>query len=721
MRDEIRKLAGLGLRLHPLVANNKIPILRNWPTRATSEISTLETWEDANAGCNWGVATGAGSGIIVIDVDPKNGGDKTWQDLVHQNGDIKTPTCKTGSGGLHIYLESPKTVHVGNSTNKVGIGIDVRGENGQVVVPPSIHPNGTEYVWVEGMEPWTIKFARVPAWLMKRIRGKGDTSDFAAIGEDFERGIRNNSIFHQAKLLAHQDADKTVVFQTMRTWCDSTGNGDISDEEIQKTIDSAYQSVAQSRSGKIAPLQNDMDNATRLVSEHGEQIAHVSGLGWYVWNRKYWAPDSDSATLMMLAADVMRKYKDAALEEVQLVGDNPLAVKAAWAKVKWAINCMNKSKLSSMVDLSSFMPRVRYDVTQIDPPNTNYLLNCQNGVVDLKTGEMRAHAKTDMLTKIIPYNYSPKAKCPEWEHTLQLAFDGNEELIIFMQRALGYTLTGSNSEQCMFICWGPDGNNGKSTILETVQRLMGRGYAKMVDVRVVTTADRDNNIFAALAELPGIRMVSMNEAEEGQRLSESLVKQITGGDTIQACKKYMSPFEFIPVFKVWLRTNEKPNVRGSSDAIWRRIKLIPFNKPIPADKRKPRDAIDAILEKESEGILAWLIRGAVEWSKDGLREPEIISEATKVYRTESDLIALFVDECVITNSESSVDRQIVYKAYTAWMREQGYRNPLTAIGFNMRMAKILGQHERTRVNRKVVWTNTALTDQAEIYAGHVGW
>ena len=320
-----------------------------------------------------------------------------------------------------------------------------------------------------------------------------------------------------------------------------------------------------------------------------------------------------------------------------------------------------------------------------------------------------------MITKMVPIDYNKDAKCEFWKNTFDLVFDENADLITFMQKALGYSITGSVDERCFFICWGESGANGKSTILETVQDMLGVGYAQMSDMVVITSSTTDNRVSSSLAKLQGARFVSMNEAEENQKLSEALVKQLTGGDTVQACFKYKNPFEYKPIFKLWIRTNEKPIIRSQNNSIWDRIKLIPFEKPIPKEKRLPRSEVDAKLLEEREGILTWLVDGAMQWIKDGsLNDPNQVSAAVQGYRTDSDIVRLFIEECGEEQRNSKVKSAEAYQAFVGWSRDAGERYVMTRTKFVQRCSSILGT-STTRSGGSTHIVGMKLNAQASMY------
>lgn len=707
MDESLIALTEKGYRLMPILTRNKVPLLDNWSTAASSDITLVMEWAARYPNCNWGLLTGGN--IFVVDIDPKHGGDIEWKKMIRENGEPVTVTALTGSKGLHFYFKMPIDFVVTNTSNKLAKGIDTRGTGGQVVIPPSTHANGNKYEWVPGRSPFEIEVSPAPDWLLDMLR-KVLTNALPAVGDKMERGERNNSIYHNALQLARNGTDKDFTFSTMRKWCNDNGAGDISDDEIHATIESAYKKAKQEASSTQTTFEKtDDDNARRFLADHGSDVLYVPGMGWYVWDGRRWIYDDENAITTTKVITTMRKMRDEAFEEAKTPGQ----FKTAIAKAQWANNSLNAGKIAACLEIASKYPQVRRSAEGMDSAEKRYLLNCKNGTVNLKTGEIHAHRKEDYLSKMVNANYDPSSTCPFWQETLNLAFSGDNRLVEFMHRALGYTTTGATTEQCLFICWGESGNNGKSTILEAVQRLLG-DYAQMSDIKVITSAEMDNRVASSMAKLQGARLVSMNEADEHQKMSEAIVKQLTGGDTVEACKKYHEPFNYVPAFKLWIRTNEKPIIRGSNDAIWRRIKLIPFEHPIPPEKRKRRDVVDEALASETDGILTWLIQGAMLWYKDGLKSPDVVDEAVNAYRSEMDMVQVFADDC-LTKGEY-VTRQEVYQAFVGWCKENGYRYTMTADSFGKRLSKKLPGQGREKRNGKYVWTGITLTEMGKAFA-----
>jgi P4 family phage/plasmid primase-like protien len=410
----------------------------------------------------------------------------------------------------------------------------------------------------------------------------------------------------------------------------------------------------------------DMGNAARFARAYRDRVRH-SGGGWLVWDGKRWVPDEDG-TVKRLAKQIVREmYREAT--DVQDEGRRQRLI-------AWAVKSEAHARLSAMIDLAkSELPA---PVAKLDADPS--LFNVENGTLDTRTGVLAPHDPADLLTKLAPVLFEPNAECPTWLAFLERIFSGDQELIRFAQKAVGYTLTGENTEQCLLLLFGT-GQNGKSTFLEVVRAVLG-DYAKQADfstfLATKTTGPRND-----LARLQGARFVAAIEAGAGERLAENVIKQLTGGDTISARLLYREAVEFVPQFKLWLAANHKPEVRGNDYAIWRRIRLIPFAVTIPEEERDPHLKVKLMAERA--GILRWAVEGCLAWRDEGLGIPLAVRDATAVYRAEMDVIAAFLSDTCIVAPEIQVPRKQLYAAYLAWCRG---RNdiPESAQRFNARLA-----------------------------------
>jgi len=317
------------------------------------------------------------------------------------------------------------------------------------------------------------------------------------------------------------------------------------------------------------------------------------------------------------------------------------------------------------------------------------ILNVLNGTLDLRAGHLRPHQREDLITKLVQAGYDPAATCSRWEAFLDRIMAGNQNLIDFLRRAVGYSLTGSIREQVLFMMYGT-GANGKSTFLELIRALLG-DYAQQADFNTFLLRHYEGPR-NDLARLMSARFVAATEAESGRPLAEVVVKQLTGGDTIAARFLRQEFFEYKPQFKLWLAANHKPVVRGTDNAIWRRIKLIPFTVTIPEPEQDR--SLSSKLKEELSGILAWAVGGCLEWQEHGLGEPEEVRAATAAYRDDMDILAEFLSECCIVHPGAKVKASALYKAYTQWCQKCGEKE-VKQRTFGMRLSERGVERQRT--------------------------
>jgi putative DNA primase/helicase len=286
--------------------------------------------------------------------------------------------------------------------------------------------------------------------------------------------------------------------------------------------------------------------------------------------------------------------------------------------------------------------------------------------VDLRTGRLRDHLREDYITKISPVVYDPRATCERWVKFLDEIFASNTDLIKYIQRVIGYTLTGDVSEQSLFMLHGASGANGKSTLVETVRALLGSDYCKIVPIETLTCEGSQAERLHTIADLYGKRFATASESEEGERLREAFIKNITGGEKLQGRRMYQSAFDYDPMFKLWISGNHKLPIHGSDSAIWRRVRMIPFKVSFPEDRRDYHLADK--LRAELPGILAWAVAGAVAWSEHGLGRPAAVHDATAAYRAEEDIVQHFIDECCEVSPDARVLISELYDAFARWWK-----------------------------------------------------
>lgn len=399
--------------------------------------------------------------------------------------------------------------------------------------------------------------------------------------------------------------------------------------------------------------------------------------------------------------DVARERREAAalLPEIDSNGE-PLRKKALAA----ALKLQNIRVRQSAIDSARSNPRFARQAEDFD--RNDYLFGCLNGVVDLWTGIFRPGRREDMLTKASGVQFDETAQCERWLQFLSEIFEGNAELIEFMQRSVGYSMLGLTREEVFFILHGT-GRNGKGVFLRVLIALLG-DYGFSTDISTLIadkgTSKRPRNDIAAMA---GRRFVCAQESREGAHLDEALIKSLTGGDIITARFLHREFFTFRPTWKIWLATNHRPEIRGSDVGIWSRPKLIPFG--VNFEGREDRNLKDALLQPaELSGILNWAIEGCRMYLKDGLRYPEAVTSATRQYRADSDVIGRFIEEeCV--SGFGSVWANELYKSFSKWASDVG-EPAMSEKAFSLRMKERgMGKH---RLSKGMKYMTIALRAQS---------
>ena len=542
----------------------------------------------------------------------------------------------------------------------------MRGVGGYVVLPPSRLTNGT-YTWQDDQGPGDAPILPIPDAIAALLTRQA-TQRSRVIGPEIPEGERNETLTSLAGTMRRRGMTPGAIFAALRHENRARCNPPLPDAEIQRIADSAVTWQPVSTETKAEPYHlTDTGNAARFVRDHGDVVRFDWTAGrWLVWDGKRWAPDDDGQTERLATLTVRRMYAEAATIEDK---------DTRKAAIRWPLSCEGDYRLRAMLRRAQSHERVVTRQDRLD--RSGWLLNCSNGTLDLRTGELRAHDPADMLTKLVPVAYNPDAQAPRWERFEREISSDDAELIRFKQRAFGSALTGDCREQVIFINWGT-GANGKSTELGAIREVLGPDYALRTPTKTLLV-NRSEGIPNDVARLRGARFVAAFEPEGGRRLAESLIKEFTGGDPIAARFLHHEYFEFIPEFKLFLCTNHKPVIRGSDHAIWRRIRLIPYTLTLAEedqDKTLPEK-----LRAEAEGILAWLVRGCLAWQAEGLGKPEAVREATASYRDEMDVLGGFLTDSCIMGPELTATASLLHTAYLTWCETNGEK-PIskTALG-----------------------------------------
>ena len=400
----------------------------------------------------------------------------------------------------------------------------------------------------------------------------------------------------------------------------------------------------------------DLGNTRRLVLAHGTDLRYVNAFkNWLVWTGTHWQPDETGEAERRAKAVIWALTRQAAA-----LPDPDQRARF----LKHALQSQSARAITAMVRLARTEPEMVVTPAQLDPDP--FLLACANGTLDLRTGILAPARRTDLITKCVPVSFDADAAAPRWEVFLDQIFAGYTSLIAFVQRAVGYALTGDTRERVLFVFYG-DGANGKTTFVNAVMRALGPYAGTMAPDTLLLRSGDTTLAKNDLATLQGVRFVDASEPEAGRSLAEGFVKALTGRDPMKAKTLYRDVYAIVPTFKVFLKTNHKPPIRETKRAIWDRLKLIPFDVTIP-EGEQDRGLAEA-LAAEAPGILAWAVRGCLNWQQEGLGVPDEVRQATAAWQREGDPVGRFLHERCLPGGE--VGAQALFRAFDAWATESG--------------------------------------------------
>ena len=437
---------------------------------------------------------------------------------------------------------------------------------------------------------------------------------------------------------------------------------------------------------------SDLFNSKMMIEECGSEIRFCAPWKkWIIWDSMRWKKDDGNLIYQMAIDTIKRMYKKAIANKTM---EETLAMMEHTGRSEAA------RKIEAMIRVTCWNKQINILPEELD--RDSFIFNCKNGMIDLETGRLLPHEKEKMMTKVSPVIYDPEAQCPVWKKFLKEIFGKNRDLINFVQRALGWALTGDTSSQAMFILYG-NGANGKSTFIITVMKLMG-DYATSTPTETFMQkkGDQASN---DIARLKGTRFVSAMEAEYGGKLAEAVIKRLTGDDVISARFLYGEFFDFIPTFKIFMATNHKPKIGGMDNAIWRRIRMVPFEVSFSEDKQDRM--LSRKLENELPGILTWIVEGTLKWRKEGLGNTPAVLEATSAYRHEMSAIETFLGEMCIKKNTGMVKSSFLYNAYKKWCEENNER-VMSARGFGIRMGET--GTDKVRLSKGFHWLGIELRE-----------
>ncbi len=510
-------------------------------------------------------------------------------------------------------------------------------------------------------------------------------------GRDFHK---MDTIFRNSSLMREKFDEKhgAVTYGTslLNKAINETQNIYNPESDSQDSESSYTFSFNEDKTKKIMPRSwDDQGRGLRMRDQFATVLKfNAVDKKWFFFNGSYWQEDIGNQRVELAAERVANSIKKEKPELSFSTKTDEDKAMNEWYRFQKD----SRSHMAKMHMIDEFKKYVIVKHGEFD--KEDMLLNTESGYVDLSSGELHDHDIDKKFSHQTVAEYSDNVDAPLWEKFLNQIFNNDEELIHYVQKAIGYSFTGSVDEQCLFILNGR-GRNGKSVFSNVVSDVAGN-YAKQMNVQtIVAKKNQSGSANSDIARLEGARIVTSSELNEGDRFDESLVKQLTGGDKILARFLYGSEFEYKPKFKIWMATNHLPIIRGTDDGIWRRIKIIPFNIQIP--KEKVDKKLEYKLKAEYTGILNWIVQGAIMWQQEGLEDPEAVTKVIETYRAEMDPLDAFLEECCTTGQNYSIKAREMYDAYHEWAKEsEEYKMSLNKFGREM-SKKLL------RVKRRDGW------------------
>lgn len=661
--DAALKYAKRGWAVFPL--NGKKPFKGTHGFKdATLDAKQIRRWWKQWPEANVGIACNSKRGPIVVDLDGITG-------LAFMN-ELGLPDTRIATTGKktkqHLYYDAPlDDVSIGRHIRPFGkdITLDILGNGGYVVAPPSLHPEtGRRYQWVS-----KTSLERFPEILIEKLKEKDKSHQSAAplpakIGE----GERDNLLTSLAGSMRRRGASESAILAALREENETRVDPPLPDADLKRIA----KSIARKDPVIAREHLTDLGNARRFIMRYEDQVRAIVAQRrpWMMWDNARWQPDVTGEIERFAKHTVRAIYSEAARIENEEKREDV---------IKHASKSESAGKIRAMLELASTEPEISTTPAMLDA--NPWLFNVSNGTIDLRTGDIRPHRRADLITKISPVVYDPKAQAPRWEKFMLEIMNNDKELVGFLQRAVGYALTGDIREECLFFCYG-QGLNGKSTFLETLRALFGE-YARQSDFSSFLSS-RGEGPRNDIARLHGARLVTASEADAERGFDARIIKLLTSSDTIVARKLYEEATEFKSQHKLFLAANHKPIVKEQTKGFWRRIHLVPFTQIFDKGQRDKRLAKKLV--KELPGILNWAIEGCTLWRGEGLKAPTAVRQATKSYREENDILGEFLAHACKLNPEAWTSSPNLYRAFTDWWTAtRGPRSQPVSMGWFSRL------------------------------------
>lgn len=680
-------LVGKGWSIVPIKRGTKRPPYKGWDQfwKRKPTQDEIAAWIRGGI-LDWGIMCGPISNLIVVDLD-----DQEARNFAMQQGLSSGPVVASGKGWHHYFLAEGNEDLV-KSIEFGGMKMDVLTEGGMVLAAGSMHPSGSVYEWIDESE----SLMPLPGWVREgcRVQSGGASSEatrehastvklskevIPAHGSTstVTEGKRNDLMYKIASSARGKEGlgfDDLLMRLTREN--ERVCSPPLETHEIKEIVQSAMKHAPGNKRYEIT----DEGNLQRLVDKLDGNLRYVINGGfWIAWNGKRWVEEND------LMIEYLARLSNASM---QLEANNPnINDEERKTLIKHHIRSMSYNRIQGVAKMARSEKRLWIESQELD--SDPFLFNCPNGTIDLRTGQLKKHSRDDFITKMGEVNFKselmdiPLAELMDtsWIRFCRGMFSDHETremddgTIEYLQRLMGYFLTGSTKEQKWFL-WRGTGANGKSTTAKVMSRIFG-DYQIYLDVKTFMKQGRNSE--ANMARSRGMRLVMTSEPSPGSQLDETLMKTATGGGQVEARYLYQKPFGYVPTWKIMMEANSRPQVSGGDEGNYRRIHELDFlgnfmNWPDEIGERYHygySKSIDADLSAEIELIFAWMVRGCLKWNTNGLGAPPRITKASTQYRDEMDPIQAFINDCCIKGKYHDVSARSVNVAYRMWANLNG--------------------------------------------------
>ncbi len=659
-----------GYTVIPIPYGNKAPIIRGWPERTTEDFDETEYANQTNIGIVLGDASG---GLVDIDLDCEEAlaiADRFLPDTRMIFGRTSKPKS-------HWIYRVEKCVN-SKKYEYEGTLVEYRANGSQTVFPPSQHPDSENIRFDVEEQPSAISNEAL-------LSAVGKLAAACLLAKYWHEKQRHQPALALAGSLLNAGWTEEETKHFIESVCIAAGDDDISDR--MKAVETTYQNKQEGKpitgTPKLAEmLDNKVVSKVRewlgisnevvvirpqlptLLGETGIEEAFTdSALSdefasqynntvrfcpdynkWMIWDGKCWRIDDRRGVTLLIEGINRQKVRD-------------FTTVARHNEIQYAAKCLHSSRIHSIADLSK--GKMILQKKELD--SNLWLFNCNNGVLDLRTGRLLPHDPSLKLSYISPVDYDPQAQCPKFLEFLHQIMMDRKDIVNFLQRAAGYSMTGSTGEHCFFILNG-NGRNGKSTLVDVLRHIMG-DYAGSLPSQSLL-AQKYDGIPNDLAALSGRRFVCASEINEHKRLDEAKIKMMTGGEQITARFLNKEWFSYNPQFKIWLSTNVLPEINERNEGIWSRIHCIPFDRFFRPEERD-MDLKEKLIA-EAPGILSWMLHGCLEWQSTGLNPPAEVLASTKRYREDMDYLSAFFEARIVVDPQGEITKSALYEAFSNW-------------------------------------------------------